>query len=510
MMNMSQKNGAGLRAPKAFKTALMLSFAAASSLAAETIELDSTYRAKSADEGNSFVFNDVSVESSDTHLYGFYMLGTTVKNTTVESVGGALSLKTIGSGTSATKNIYGVYIRTGYNAIKTLSGSYNFLCDTTSTSSSGGSVYGVAVTQGSLYNVSDLTLNVSTNSKNGDAYGFNFSNGAYGVTSGDDSVGVKFSNIDASVSGNGTVSGISGAERVASFQGALRVYGVEGENVNALKFDNTSGVVQKTFKLLGDSTISAVNGNSIRSAVKGALNIVGDAGATQLLDGNMYIAAYANTLSSMTFTQGNFALQNSTSKLISLSGVRDIANSKETLYAFDGGSVTFNDAAEFSSTLVELKGGVSLSAGGGKSIALENSALVVSASQLRADKLAIGAGSTLNASDSAYIDLGVLSVFEGSGVSLDESSTLNIGGLEVVFSELESGATYDLADIFGDDTTIVLSAVGENITMSDVQGHSFDVVVSENGLITAVPEPSLCAAILGLLALAFAVHRRRA
>lgn len=236
--------------------------------------------------------------------------------------------------------------------------------------------------------------------------------------------------------GNGTVSGISGAERVASFQGALRVYGVEGENVNALKFDNTSGVVQKTFKLLGDSTISAVNGNSIRSAVKGALNIVGDAGATQLLDGNMYIAAYADTLSSMTFTQGNFALQNSTSKLISFSGVRDIANSKETLYAFDGGSVTFNDDAEFSSTLVELKGGVSLSAGGGKSIALENSALAVSASQLRADKLAIGAGSALNASDSAYIDLGVLSVFEGSGVSLDESSTLDIGGLEVVFPSI--------------------------------------------------------------------------
>lgn len=91
------------------------------------------------------------MESSDTALYGFYMLGTTVKNTTVESVGGALSLKTIGSGTSATKNIYGVYIRTGYNAINTLSGSYNFLCDTTSTSSSGGSVYGVAVTYGSLY-----------------------------------------------------------------------------------------------------------------------------------------------------------------------------------------------------------------------------------------------------------------------------------------------------------------------------------------------------------------------
>ena len=477
--------------------------------AAETIELDSTYRVTSADEGNSFVFNNVSVESSDASLYGFYMLGTKVKNTTVDSVSGSLNLKTTGSGTQRTSSIYGVYIRTGNNTINTLSGNYEFVCDTSSTSNYGGSVYGVVVANGSLYNVENITLGVSTNSKKGDAYGFNFASGAYGVSNGSEDVGVKFSNADISVSGNSKVTGILGAERVASFQGNLVVSGVEGGSVNALKFDNTSGINKKIFKLSGESSISAVNGNSIYSAVNGNLNIIGDVGGNQVFDGNISIAGYSNTTTSISFTNGNFAVQNSSSGEVLLNGVRDPANAKETLYDFSGGSVVFNDDAIFSSTLVEIGGGVLLSTADGKGLSFENSIVDIDASQINADRLVLGQGSGLNVTGEASIDVGELSVFEGVAVSLIDEASLSVDSLEVVLSSIQAGTTYDLSDIFGNETLSVLSLVNNNVTMSDTFGHSFDVIVSDNGQITAVPEPSTYAAVFGVLALAFAVYRMR-
>ena len=490
-----------------FKMALALSFSIASAHAGETVILDAptgSDRITSADEGKSFVFDNVYAESSSSALYGFYMLGTKVKNTTIDSVSGSLTLKTTGSGTTSTANIYGVYIRTGNNTINTLSGTYNLICDTSSTSSSGGSVYGVAVVSGTLYTMKDATLNVSTNSKGGDSYGVNLSNGAYGISG-----GVEFSNVNITVSGNDNVYGITGAERAASFEGNLSVSGVEGRSVSALKFDNTSGVTQKTFKLLGNSKISAVNGNSVRSAVAGNLSIVGDENGTQVLDGNIYIYGYKDTTSSISFSGGDFAIQNSSSGETVLNGFRDLENGREILYSFDGVNVAFNDNTTFSSTLVEINGGSALSSEEGKSLSFDNSSVNVANSQIGTSKLAIGEGSSLNATGTSSIEAELLSVFEGSTVSLDENSTFNIAGLEVILSELKSGTTYDLANIFGDNTTVVLSMLNNNITMSDTQGHTFDVVVSDDGQITAVPEPLAFASIFGALALGFAVYRKR-
>ena len=126
-----------------------------------------------------------------------------------------------------------------------------------------------------------------------------------------------------------------------------------------------------------------------------------------------------------------------------------------------------------------------------------------------AESIVVGEGKSLSVSGTSVIDTGLLSVYDGSTVSLDAESSLSIDALEVVLSELKEGTNYNLSGIFGDDTSIVLSAVESNITMSDELGNSFKAVVSGDGQITAVPEPATYAAIFGALALAFAAYRRR-
>ena len=156
-------------------------------------------------------------------------------------------------------------------------------------------------------------------------------------------------------------------------------------------------------------------------------------------------------------------------------------------------------------TKLNLTNGADADIGG----ALDISSVSVNASTLSADSIVVGAGRTMSVVGASTVEADLLSVYDGASVSLDESATLNISALELILSELESGTTYDLADIFGDDTTIVLSAVNGNITMSDENGHSFDAIVSDGGVITAVPEPSTCATIVGILALLFAAYRKR-
>ena len=141
--------------------------------------------------------------------------------------------------------------------------------------------------------------------------------------------------------------------------------------------------------------------------------------------------------------------------------------------------------------------------------ALDVASVVADGGTIIADSILVGEGRTLSVVGTSVIDTELLSVCDGSTVSLDSNSTLNIAALEVILSDLEKGTTYNLSDIFGDDTGIVLSAVESNITMSDMQGHSFGAIISEGGVITAVPEPATYAAIFGALALAFAAYRRR-
>lgn len=140
---------------------------------------------------------------------------------------------------------------------------------------------------------------------------------------------------------------------------------------------------------------------------------------------------------------------------------------------------------------------------------LDVASVVADDGTIIANSIVVGDGRTLSVTGSSVIDTELLSVYDGSTVSLDSNTILNIGSLEVILSDLEEGTTYNLSDIFGDDTSIVLSAVENNITMSDMQGHSFGAIVSGNGQITAVPEPATYAAIFGAFALAFAAYRRR-
>lgn len=164
-----------------------------------------------------------------------------------------------------------------------------------------------------------------------------------------------------------------------------------------------------------------------------------------------------------------------------------------------------NSGTQIYTTNLNLSNGAKTDINGAldvSSVSIENSALI-------ADKIIVGSDRTMIVSGISTIEADLLSVYDGASVDFSENSILNISGLEVILSEIESGTTYDLADIFGDDATIVLSAVNNNVTMSDMQGHSFAAVVSDNGLITAVPEPSAFAAIIGVLALGVAVYRRR-
>lgn len=130
---------------------------------------------------------------------------------------------------------------------------------------------------------------------------------------------------------------------------------------------------------------------------------------------------------------------------------------------------------------------------------------------LSATSIIVGDDRSLAVAGASSVDADLLKVFETATVSLDEAATLDIGALElVVASELQSGMEFDLSNVFGDDTSIVLAAVGNNLVMSDSLGNSLSAVVSADGVITAVPEPATYAVIFGALALALAAYRKRA
>ena len=110
-------------------------------------------------------------------------------------------------------------------------------------------------------------------------------------------------------------------------------------------------------------------------------------------------------------------------------------------------------------------------------------------------------------------DTSTLYVDSTSKVSLAEGTSFD--NLNVSFAEaIETGANFefDLAQIFGDDLTIVQSAIeNDGFTITSESGKFF--ADYENGHITvkdlAVPEPSTYAAIFGTIALAFAAYRKR-
>lgn len=159
---------------------------------------------------------------------------------------------------------------------------------------------------------------------------------------------------------------------------------------------------------------------------------------------------------------------------------------------------------------------LNVSNGGQASIAgaLDIAETSVDNATLKADSIVVGEDGSLSVTGASSIDADMLTVVEGSSVSIDSEAVLDLGGLEVVLTSasLKSGVEFDLGNIFGDDASVVLSAVDNNITMSDSLGNMFEAIVSGDGVITAgaaIPEPSAVAALLGALALAVAAFRRR-
>lgn len=122
---------------------------------------------------------------------------------------------------------------------------------------------------------------------------------------------------------------------------------------------------------------------------------------------------------------------------------------------------------------------------------------------------------------SANSDVSFEKAFDASTLYVDSTSKVSLAegtsfdNLNVSFAEaIETGANFefDLAQIFGDDLTIVQSAIeNDGFTITSESGKFF--ADYENGHITvkdlAVPEPSTYAAIFGAIALAFAAYRKR-
>lgn len=118
-----------------------------------------------------------------------------------------------------------------------------------------------------------------------------------------------------------------------------------------------------------------------------------------------------------------------------------------------------------------------------------------------------------NVSFEKAFDASTLYVDSTSKVSLAEGTSVD--NLNVSFAKaIETGANFefDLAQIFGDDLTIVQSAIeNDGFTITSESGKFF--ADYENGHIIvkdlAVPEPSTYAAIFGAIALAFVAYRKR-
>ena len=113
--------------------------------------------------------------------------------------------------------------------------------------------------------------------------------------------------------------------------------------------------------------------------------------------------------------------------------------------------------------------------------------------------------------DSFY---GKLTFEAGANVSLANGISLENTSFELVIDDISTLQDKELNEYF---ETITLAGnsienllTSENLTVLDKEsGISFDVSISDSGIITLVPEPSTYAAIFGALALAFAAYRRR-
>ena len=109
---------------------------------------------------------------------------------------------------------------------------------------------------------------------------------------------------------------------------------------------------------------------------------------------------------------------------------------------------------------------------------------------------------------------GKLTFEAGAEVSFAKGNKLENMSFELVIDDVSTLQEKELNEYF---ETITLAGnsienllTSENLTVLDkMSGISFEVSVSDSGIITLVPEPSTYAAIFGAVVLAFAAYRRR-
>lgn len=130
------------------------------------------------------------------------------------------------------------------------------------------------------------------------------------------------------------------------------------------------------------------------------------------------------------------------------------------------------------------------------------------------DNVKVSSGSAVKFG--APIDVSLLEVASGSSVTIAEGS--KFGELNIIFSEdFATGdtLTFYMTDVFGESSTIVLSAIESSETSllaTNSHGEEFNASLAGDGSISvgaAIPEPSVCAAVLGAIALGIAACRRR-
>lgn len=399
-----------------------------------------------------------------------YNLGPTTSTGALFDVGYAMYVNSSWNSTNDTVNTArGFYLQGGTQTI-----------DNLTLIESGGEDGQTTFTGGATVNISNSTLNMQ---------GRLYVQGGANVTIKDSQTTLESHELSQISGGNLTVQG-GKFTVVNSYQYSPRSFTVGGGSfvIDGAEVD-TRGVVltTRTSPSSRDAVITLKNGATLTA---GTLDLYTYDGLQNTAVLNIESGSVANVETIGTYGRGMTG------------GTINVNNA--TLNIADNLIQAENNGSQVYTTNLNVTNGGSVSVEG----TIDVSSAVIENATVTANEIVVEDGRTLSVVGTSDVTADLLSVYDGSSVSFSEDSTLNIDALEVVLSDLQLGSTYDLADIFGDDTSVVLAAVENTVTMGDFSGNSFVAEVSGT-TITAVPEPSTYATIFGALALAFAAYRRR-
>lgn len=239
--------------------------------------------------------------------------------------------------------------------------------------------------------------------------------------------------------------------------------------------------------LVGGNVNVAIDGGSVKGDVYGAIgNIKGD----------VYISATNGAAISGNINAGESDGADWTAGTTVGGSVLVSIGNAQVSGTIDGGN--------------NVSGTKTINFGTGTENYIGNNAVIIS----NFDNVKVSSGSAVKFG--APIDVSLLEVASGSSVAIAEDS--KFGELNIIFSEdFATGdtLTFYMTDVFGESSTIVLSAIESSETsllVTNSHGEEFNASLAGDGSISvgaAIPEPSVCAAVLGAIALGIAACRRR-